>query len=118
MAIKRSFCLAMRAPLKKGKVVLFSPLGICLDIDLKVMKSNHVLVPPLWKSPISHSEIIHKKFSTFFRKWGEGYSEGMCKKESFLCGNKVIIYTERQLRGEPDSFESCAWKQNSPWELD
>jgi hypothetical protein len=42
---------------------------------------------------MSHSEIIHKKFSTFFRKGGEGYSEGMCKKESFLCGNKVIIYT-------------------------
>ncbi|WP_216366530.1 hypothetical protein, partial [Geobacillus sp. BMUD] len=42
--------------------------------------------------PMSHSEIIHKKFSTFFRKGGEGYSEGMCKKESFLCGNKVIIY--------------------------
>uniref|UniRef100_A0A540V7I7 Uncharacterized protein n=1 Tax=Litorilinea aerophila TaxID=1204385 RepID=A0A540V7I7_9CHLR len=41
---------------------------------------------------MSHSEIIHKKFSTFFRKGGEGYSEGMCKKESFLCGNKVIIY--------------------------
>jgi hypothetical protein len=83
MAIKRAFCLAMRAPLKKGKVVLFSPLGICLDIDLKVMKPNHVLVP-LWKSPMSHSEIIHKKFSTFFRKGGRDIPKE-CAKKSLFC---------------------------------
>jgi hypothetical protein len=45
VAIKRPLCLAMRAALKKGKVVLFSPPGICLDIHLKVMKPNHSLVP-------------------------------------------------------------------------